>query len=121
MKEKLPKLTSLQKRNVILAQKRTTIQVEYYVWSALERITDQINIPFSHLLEHVYYNKHDLPMAQSLRLVAILYFSNQAAKLAKHPADKNHNQLTLAESGQNEDLQSFDEALTSLYYATCKG
>lgn len=121
MKEKLPKLTSLQKRNVILAQKRTTIQVEYYVWSALEKIADQINIPFSHLLEHVYYNKHDLPMAQSLRFVAILYFSGQAAKLAKQPADTNHNQLRLAESGQNEDLQSFDEALTSLHYATCKG
>ena len=121
MKENLPKLTSLQKRNVILAQKRTTIQVEYYVWSALERIADQINIPFSHLLEHVYYNKHDLPMAQLLRLVAILYFSKQAAKLAKRPFDKNYNQLTLAESGQNKDLQSFDEALTSLYYATCKG
>lgn len=74
-------LSAPAKRNIILNGKRTSLQLEGYIWQSIDNVSILTKIPRQLLLEEVWRNKGGLAMAPSVRLFLIYFFSNYASLL----------------------------------------
>lgn len=120
-------ISTPEKRNVVLNGKRTTLQLERYVWHNLDRIAVKTNRSIQDILADVWQSKADMSMAPSVRLFLMLFFihyadrflHNQQNQPAIHTNDsdedyKQGSAVHAAESPPNDASQSYEHALLTL-------
>ena len=80
------RLNYLEKRNIIIGSRRTSIQLETYFWHHLDIIVDQEQLNLNLLCYELHTRRNDYAMAQSLRLFIVMYFKEKTEAMAKsHP------------------------------------
>lgn len=109
------------KRNVILADKRTSLQLEQYIWWNLELIATLTDQPSSLILNKIKAARQSSSMAQSVRLFCLFFQTDYAQRLANNP-ELGHNPmlstpLLAAEYSFNRQLvqTTFDDTLALIY------
>lgn len=115
-------ISTPEKRNLMLNGKRTTLQLEGYVWLNLDRIAKKTNRPVQDVLEQVWHAKADMSMAPSVRLFLMLFFTHYAERFQRPyeagPILKGDypdgSAIHAAESPPDDAAQSYDHALLSL-------
>ena len=74
------KLFLPEKRNIILNGRRTTLQLEGYVWQNLMKMGRDTNQPLVDLLNDIWRRKAHMAMAPAVRLFLMLYFTDYAER-----------------------------------------
>ena len=64
----------LVKRNVKLPDRRTSVQLEAYVWQSIDAILSLLSIKFSQLCAELDQPRKELKLASSIRLFALIYY-----------------------------------------------
>ena len=64
----------LIKRNVKLPDRRTSVQIEAYVWQSIDAILSLESIKFSLLCAELEQRGKELKLASSMRLFALIYY-----------------------------------------------
>lgn len=116
-----------EKRNVILNGKRTTLRLERYIWHNLDRIAEKTNQSIQDILNHIWHAKEDMPMAPSVRLFLMLFFTHYAERFnriyekqsAIHHENPNadypaSSAIHAAEPLPDDAAQSYEHALLTL-------
>lgn len=62
------------KRNLQLPDRRTSIQLEDYVWQSIDAILSLETISLSMLCAELDRNRREMKLASSMRLFALIYF-----------------------------------------------
>lgn len=65
---------TLIKRNVKLPDRRTSVQLEAYVWQSIDAILSLESIKFSLLCAELDQRRKELKLASSIRLFALIYY-----------------------------------------------
>ena len=65
---------SMQKRNVSLPRRRTTIKLESYEWRSVDALLALENITLSLLCTELDSRRGDLRLVQAIRMFLLLYF-----------------------------------------------
>ena len=65
---------TLIKRNVKLPDRRTSVQLEAYVWQSIDAILPLETIKFSLLCAELDQRRKELKLASSIRLFALIYY-----------------------------------------------
>ena len=71
-------LLQTEKRNITIGSRRTSLQLEVYVWENAQTVANRASIPLADMLEAIWAQKGDLGMAQAVRLVIMVFFKNYA-------------------------------------------
>ena len=69
---------SMQKRNVSLPRRRTTIKLESYEWRSVDALLALENITLSLLCTELDSRRGDLRLVQAIRMFLLLYFRTMA-------------------------------------------
>lgn len=72
-------LTAMERRNIRYLGKRTTIQLDSYIWECLDIVLSLENITISLLCAELESRRRHLKLTQSLRLFALIYFKSWAS------------------------------------------
>ena len=83
MKAAKASLNTPVKRNIYVAGRRTSLQLESYIWACVDSILEQENLSLSALCTELKMRCGRLRMAQSLRLFALIYFRTMAGAMGK--------------------------------------
>jgi predicted DNA-binding ribbon-helix-helix protein len=76
----------LEKRNVTLGDRHTTIQLETYFWHHLDMIIEQEQLSLNLLCHEIHESRCNYSMAQSLRLFIVMYFKEKTKAMQRsHP------------------------------------
>ena len=97
---------TLIKRNVKLPDRRTSVQLEAYVWQSIDAILSLETIKFSLLCAELDQRKGELKLASSIRLFALIYYRT----LSNHFHDETGEGNML----HSPKLDNFNCFLTSL-------
>ena len=97
-----------EKRNVTLANKRTTLQLEVYIWQNAAAIATATGRSLSDLLNDIAEHKHKMAMAPSVRLFVMLYLTHYKQNLDDRVAG---DQLGVQEDTP-QAYQSYDYAMS---------
>ena len=65
---------SMQKRNISLPRRRTTIKLESYEWRSVDALLALENITLSLLCTALDSRRGDLRLIQAIRMFLLLYF-----------------------------------------------
>lgn len=113
-------LTKPEKRNIILQGRRTSLQLEAYIWDNLESFLDLTGLSLSHFLDDIDDRRHYVPLAQAVRLFTLIFFksyadfvlikSNQAVNEAKNTT-LSRDTVIAAESEPLDIMLCYDKAL----------
>lgn len=109
------------KRNVILADKRTSLQLEHYIWLNLDMIAELTDQPDSAILNQIKRAKQSKSMAQTVRLFCLLFQTNYAENLGKavnfDPEGWLSVPMQAAEYSLSQQLikSTFDETLALIH------
>jgi predicted DNA-binding ribbon-helix-helix protein len=100
---------SMQKRNVSLPRRRTTIKLESYEWRSVDALLDLENITLQLLCTELDNTRGDMRLVQAIRMFLLIYFrtmadnsltiasqATQSANLMHHPAPPAFNYLLVA-------------------------
>lgn len=96
----------LVKRNVKLPDRRTSVQLEAYVWQSIDAILSLESIKFSLLCAELDQRRKELKLASSIRLFALIYYRT----LSNH----FHNEIGDGNMLQSPKSDNFNCFLTSL-------
>jgi predicted DNA-binding ribbon-helix-helix protein len=69
-----PNMDRLIKRNVTLQDRRTSVQLESYVWQSIDAILSIESISLPLLCSELDQRRRDFKLASSIRLFALIYF-----------------------------------------------
>lgn len=69
------------KRNIYIAGRRTSLQLESYIWDCVDSVLEQESLSLSMLCTELKMRCGRLRMAQSLRLFALIYFRTMAGAM----------------------------------------
>lgn len=100
-------ISATEKRNVTLANKRTTLQLEGYIWDNASAIATATNRSLSELLNDIAVHKHKMAMAPSVRLFLMLYLTHYKQNLD----DRLANDQLAVQEDVPQAQQSYDYAL----------
>ena len=106
-----------EKRNVILNGRRTTLQLERYIWENTSLIATRTNQPLQDILCEVWKNKGHMAMAPAVRLFLMLYFTNYAdtmSKAVEEAIQPNPHSITAAEASPDSALMCYHHAMGRL-------
>jgi len=73
----------LEKRNITIGSRRTTVQLETYFWKQLDLVLDTEQLSLNLLCHEIHERRCDYSMAQSLRLFIIMYYIELTRVLQK--------------------------------------
>ena len=114
-------LSQPEKRNIMLNGRRTTLQLERYIWENATLIAQRTNQPLSQILYDIWYNKGDMALAPAVRLVLMLYFTHYADSFTR-PIEsalwRDGNRISAAEAGPDPAQSSYHYALNRLQAMT---
>lgn len=118
-------ISTPEKRNLTLNGKRTTLQLERYVWQNLDAIAHKTNQSAQDILDQIWLSKADMPMAPSVRLFLMLFYSHYADWFIRPYQDaplqdgpyKEGSAVHAAESPLDYAQQSTDHAQQSYDHA----
>lgn len=106
-----------EKRNITLNGRRTTLQLERYIWENASLIATRTNQPLHDILCEVWENKGHMAMAPAVRLFLMLYFTNYAdtiSKVVEEAIQPNPNSITAAEAPPDSALMCYHHAMGRL-------
>ena len=96
------------------------MQLEAYIWDNLESFLDLTGLSLSHFLDNIDDRRHNVPLAQAVRLFTLIFFksyadfvlikSNQAANEAKNTT-LSSDTVIAAESEPLDIMLCYDKAL----------
>jgi len=110
-------LSQPEKRNIILNGRRTTLQLERYIWENASLIATRTNQPLQDILCEVWENKGHLAMAPAVRLFLMLYFTNYAdatSNMIKEAIQPNTHSIKAAEASPDSALICYHHAMGRL-------
>lgn len=117
----LENLTLPEKRNVVLDGKRTTLQLERYVWLNVEKVAQATSRTYDALLNDIWNHKGDMAMAPAVRLFLMLYFTDYAESntpVGTYTASEDHTAFHAAEQSTTKAYLSYHHATRQLYEIT---
>ena len=115
-------ISTPEKRNVMLNGKRTTLQLERYIWQNLNRIATKTDRTVQDILDDVWQYKVDMAMAPSVRLFLMLFFTDYAERFPQRYVQTPHldddpsdgSAIYAAEPPPDNASQSYEHALLTL-------
>ena len=84
-----PNMDRLNKRNVALQDRRTSVQLESYVWQSIDAILSIESISLPQLCSEPDQRRGDFKLASSIRLVALIYFRTFSTYFHDETADRD--------------------------------
>lgn len=101
-----PLKANLQKRNIKLGAKRTSLTLETAIWAQLDDILQREGLDQHSLCDELDARRGDFALAQSVRIFVMIYFKIETEilsadmalreKSADQPHGRQHNILMLA-------------------------
>ncbi len=79
----------LIKRNVQLPDRRTSVQLESYIWQSIDAILSLEAISLSLLCAELDQRKADLKLAGSIRIFALIYFRTLSGQLSEQASESH--------------------------------
>lgn len=70
-----------EKRNVNFNGKRTSLQLERYIWQNLGRVSKLIHRDETEILNHIWHYKKSMAMAPAVRLFLSYFYSSYVVSL----------------------------------------
>ena len=70
-----------EKRNITLDSRRTSLQLELYIWANLEAILELVELPLPIVISAIDEKRNQAPLAQSVRLFCLTFFRIYLEKL----------------------------------------
>ena len=78
-------LLQTEKRNISLEGRRTSLQLEGYIWQNLAKVAKATGLSEEDMLNDIYRRKIDIAMAPAVRLFLNYYMLNHLMQLQKKP------------------------------------
>ena len=63
-----------EKRNITIHARRTSLQLERYIWANFEAILDLTGLTIGVVIEAIDERRNHAPLAQTVRLFCMIYF-----------------------------------------------
>ena len=118
-----------EKRNVTFNGKRTSLQLERYIWQNLGRVSKLIHLDESEILSHIWHYKKSMGMAPAVRLFLSYFYSSYVVSLrhqryigasdhAPETAQDKTSMITAEESPSayiGQEMDCYRRALDALY------
>jgi len=82
MKTEKSFLNTPVKRNIYIAGRRTSLQLETYVWDCVDRVLEYENLSLSMRCTELKIRSGQLRLAQALRLFVLIYFRTMSKAMA---------------------------------------
>ena len=102
-------LETIVKRNLQLSDRRTSVQLELYIWQSIDAILAIETINLNMLGSELDRRRGKLRLASSMRIFALIYFRTLTTSLSTSPSVKGASYML-----HNEPAGSFNCFLESL-------
>ena len=108
-------LLQTEKRNISLEGRRTSLQLEGYIWQNLAKVAKATGLSEEDMLNDIYRRKIDIAMAPAVRLFLNCYMLSHLMQLQEKPKFRSSFSkiLNLAEAEEPEPQNATKTAMDS--------
>lgn len=113
-----------EKRNITIHARRTSLQLERYIWANFEAILDLTGLTIGVVIEAIDERRNHAPLAQTVRLFCMIYFRLYLDELTggldnlRERNNQPRDRLTLSEAEPMDGISCYYQTLRALETAS---